>query len=94
MSAVRSDNACTLLCVSLLPCPVAVPDIFLGFEKPSSAIDRCHSLSSLALPPAALASLPARYRYCKPYCTETFLYSSNKALREGYIGEGEPCSVQ
>ena len=43
--------------------PVAVPDIFLGFQKPSSAIDRCHSLSSLALPPAALASLPARYRY-------------------------------
>ena len=38
--------------------PVAVPDIFLGFQKPSSAIDRCHSLSSLALPPAALASLP------------------------------------
>jgi len=35
-----------------------VPDIFLGFEKPSSAIDRCHSLSSLHLSQAALASLP------------------------------------
>ena len=41
--------------------PVAVPDIFLGFEKPSSAIDRCHSLRSLYLPPAALPSLPLRY---------------------------------
>ena len=27
--------------------PVAVPDLFLGFQKPSSAIDRCHSLGSL-----------------------------------------------
>ena len=43
---------------SLTAVPVAVPDIFLGFEKPSSAIDRCHSLSSLVPPPAALASLP------------------------------------
>ena len=31
----------------------------LGFEKPSSAIDRCHSLCSLYLPPAAVASLPS-----------------------------------
>ena len=38
--------------------PVAVPDIFLGFEKPSSAIDRCHSLPSLLPPPAAVGSLP------------------------------------
>ena len=43
------------------PYPVAVPDILLGFEKPSSPVDRCHSLSSLTLPPAALASL-VRYR--------------------------------
>ena len=38
--------------------PVAVPDILLGIEMPSSTVDRCHSLSSLTLPPAALASLP------------------------------------
>ena len=38
--------------------PVAVPDIFLVAEATSSAIDRCHSLTSLYLPPAALGSLP------------------------------------
>jgi len=38
--------------------PVAVPDIFLGFKKPSSAIDRCPSLRSLLPPQAALPSLP------------------------------------
>ena len=42
--------------------PVAVPDIFLGAGAPSSAIDRSHSLSSLYLPPAALASLPREDR--------------------------------
>ena len=81
-------NACTVRWRSLLPFPVAVPDIFLGFEKPSSAVDRCHSLSSLALPLAALASLPARYRYCILYRTETFFHSGAKAPRVGYIGEG------
>jgi hypothetical protein len=35
-----------------------VPDIFLGGKAPSSAIDRCHSLSSLSPLPAAVASLP------------------------------------
>ena len=38
--------------------PVAVPDIFVGFEKPSSSVDRCHSLRSLLPPLAALPSLP------------------------------------
>jgi len=38
--------------------PVAVPGIFVAFEKASSSADRCHSLSSLYPPPAALASLP------------------------------------
>ena len=37
--------------------PVTVPHIFLGFEKPSSAIDHGHSLGSLHPPPAALPSL-------------------------------------
>ncbi|MBR5022308.1 MAG: hypothetical protein IKY18_03790 [Oscillospiraceae bacterium] len=27
--------------------PVAVPDIFVGFQKPSSSVDRGHSLRSL-----------------------------------------------
>ena len=38
--------------------PVAVPDSFVGFQKPSSSVDRFHSLCSLFLPPAAVASLP------------------------------------
>ena len=42
---------------TLLTIPVAVPDIFVGF-KPSSSVDRCHSLRSLLPPPAALPSLP------------------------------------
>ena len=41
-----------------LTIPVAVPDIFVGFQKPSSAVDRGHSLRSLLPPPAALPSLP------------------------------------
>jgi len=43
-------------------CPAAVPDIIVGNEAPSSAVDRCHSLRSLYLPPAALPSLP-RWRF-------------------------------
>ena len=38
--------------------PVAVPDIFVGDQAPSSSVDRGHALSSLYPPPAALASLP------------------------------------
>ena len=38
--------------------PVAVPDIFVGFQKPSSSVDRGHSLCALFLPQAAVASLP------------------------------------
>jgi len=37
-----------------------VPGIFLGFQKPSSSADRCHSLSSLFPPPAAVGSLPSQ----------------------------------
>ena len=50
--------------------PVAVPDIFVGGEAPSSAVDRGHALSSLYPPPAALASLPnsttSAYAYILP----------------------------
>ena len=38
--------------------PVAVPGIFLADKAASSSADRCHSLRSLAPPPAALPSLP------------------------------------
>jgi len=40
--------------------PVAVPGIFVAFKKASSSADRCHSLSSLYLPLAALglAAIP------------------------------------
>ena len=40
--------------------PVAVPGIFVGGGAPSSVADRCHSLSSLFPPPAAVASLSPR----------------------------------
>ena len=41
--------------------PVAVPGIFVGGGAPASSADRCHSLSSLHPPPAALASLPCSF---------------------------------
>ncbi len=60
MSGGRTANSCQGLLLIVTSHPVAVPDILLGIEMPSSTVDRCHSLSSLFLPPAALASLPAR----------------------------------
>ena len=42
-----------------LTIPVAVPDIFVGLERPSSSVDRGHSLRSLLPPQAALPSLPS-----------------------------------
>ena len=50
--------------------PVAVPDIFVGFEKPSSAVDRCHSLRSLLPPLAALPSLPNPNTEVKLTCAD------------------------
>ena len=41
--------------------PVVVPGIFLAGGAASSSADRCHSLSSLYSPPAALASLPCSF---------------------------------
>ena len=38
--------------------PVAVPDKIIGLTLILDFIDRCHSLNSLYLPQAALASLP------------------------------------
>ena len=38
--------------------PVAVPGILVGDRAPSSSADRCHSLTSLYLPLAALGSFP------------------------------------
>ena len=38
--------------------PVAVPGVRLGDSTPALHTDRCHSLSSLSPPPAAVASLP------------------------------------
>ena len=35
-----------------------------------------------------LLPIPTLYRYCNLYCTETFLYSSFKALRVRIQGEG------
>ena len=39
--------------------PVAVPYIFGGGQSRLENIDRCHSLASLPLPPAAVGSLPS-----------------------------------
>ena len=39
-------------------CPVAVPDKIFGLTLILNFIDRCHSLCSLDLPLAAVASLP------------------------------------
>ena len=52
---------------TLLTIPVAVPDIFVGFQKPSSSVDRCHSLCSLFLPQAALARSPVAFIYLSPF---------------------------
>jgi len=38
--------------------PVAVPDKIFGLTLFLDFIDRCHSLPSLPLPPAAVGSLP------------------------------------
>ena len=49
--------------------PVAVPDIFLAGKAASSDLDRGHSLCSLYLPLAAVASLPTgilRFRCSSP----------------------------
>ena len=48
----------TLSVASSKGIPVAVPDICLRWQSTLSSVDRCHSLSSLSPPPAALASLP------------------------------------
>jgi len=44
--------------------PVAVPDKIFGLTLILDFIDRCHSLSSLRPPPAAVASLPVLNNRC------------------------------
>ena len=44
---------------TLLTIPVAVPDICLRRRCSLASVDRCHSLCSLFLPQAAVASLPS-----------------------------------
>ena len=46
---------------------VAVPGIFVADGAASSAADRCHSLRSLHLPPAALPSLPTSFASLSRY---------------------------
>ena len=47
--------------MALLDYPVAVSDKIFGLTLFLDFIDRCHSLSSLFPPLAAVASLPLRY---------------------------------
>ena len=87
------DQLCTNW-LSRLP-PVAVPDLFLGFQKTSSAIDRCHSLSSLHLPPAALASLPtALCTHCqwRPAIKAKTAEKKMERYRAG-MGSNDPCCI-
>ena len=44
---VATDNACQRLLLVVTSHPVAVPDILLGIEMPSSTVDRCHSLGNV-----------------------------------------------
>ena len=47
-----------LVSVKWCRCPVAVPGVRLADGAAALHTDRCHSLGSLHLPPAALPSLP------------------------------------
>jgi len=60
--------------------PVAVPDIFLVAEATASAIDRCHSLTSLNLPPAALGSLPVGDSFAFLPLAKTAEHNSQREL--------------
>ena len=52
-----------------LTIPVAVPDIFVGFQKPSSSVDRGHSLRSLYLPSGSAPIAPQLLSFClSPFC--------------------------
>ena len=66
--------------------PIAVPDIFLGFQKPSSAIDRCPSLRSLFPPQAALPSLPITPAGAKIVYTNFSKIASKKINRPAIAG--------
>ena len=69
----RSDS---LQSSSAIGGSVAVPDIFVGFKKPSLSVDRGHSLSSLHLPQAALASLPHGNDTCSSNSNLSFCLSN------------------
>ena len=51
---------------ALKKCPVAVPDQIFGLTLSLDLIDRCHSLTSLHLPLAALGSLPTGHFFAQP----------------------------
>ena len=64
-------------------CPVAVPGSFLADDAAASSADRCHSLRSLAPPPAALPSLPLLA--CQSFCNvqktvRSLVYSAKKNM--------------
>ena len=62
----RNGSACYGLSPGLKKCPVAVPDQIIGLTLFLDLIDRCHSLTSLLLPPAALGSLPPGHFFVQP----------------------------
>ena len=78
----------------LLTIPVAVPDIFVGFQKPSSSVDRGHSLRSLLPPPAALPSLPScfhiSFSFLQTFCRGEHCSS---ACWTSYCGNGRPMAA-
>ena len=85
--------------------PVAVPDIFVGGKAPSSSVDRCHALSSLHPPPAALASLPnsttSAYlivgaimdRPAEPFCVFASVPANTENLSARAV-DNRPCILQ
>jgi len=52
------EKPCPILDTLVSGSPVAVPDKIFGLTLFLDFIDRCHSLPSLPLPPAAVGSLP------------------------------------
>ena len=62
----QNGSACYGLSPGLKKCPVAVPYQIIGLALPLDLIDRCHPLTSLHLPPAALGSLPTGHFFTRP----------------------------
>ena len=78
---------------TLLTIPVAVPDICLRRRCSLASVDRGHSLCSLFLPQAAVASLPSCFHGISFSFYDTFDRRSQTAPTdptEHFVGAGSP----